>query len=78
MPARPKPIPELLTLADLSRETGIAHRTLSAWNKGGKMPRPDLHVNGRPAWARATVEDFIASYRGAAGGRGRPITPPGA
>jgi hypothetical protein len=75
MPSRPKPLPEYLTLADLSRETGIVHRTLSAWNRDGRLPKPDLHVNGRPAWARPTVAAFIETYRGAAGGRGRRIEP---
>jgi predicted DNA-binding transcriptional regulator AlpA len=68
---------------DVCDAIGVSYRVLSAMIADGRFARPDSVVNGRPRWARSTVQDWLERTRpkgagrdGArAGGNGRGLPP---
>ena len=50
---------ELLTIASVSANLGIAARTIWRWVAAGTFPQPDLRQGRIVRWKRATVAAWI-------------------
>lgn len=55
-----KELKRYVQIRGAARMIGIAHVTFRTWHREGKAPKPDIIVNGHPAWNIETIETFIA------------------
>lgn len=49
----------MMSRADIAKMLSIAPRTVRGWEKGGKMPPPDLVVRKTLRWHRSTIMKWI-------------------
>ena len=51
----------LLSRRDIAELMGLNVETIKYHRAGGSMPNPDLVIDDKPLWRRATIEQWIAT-----------------
>ena len=51
----------LLSRRDIADLMGLNVETIKYHRAGGSMPDPDLVIDDKPLWRRATIEQWIAT-----------------
>jgi hypothetical protein len=53
----------LLSRRDIADLMGLNVETIKYHRAGGTMPDPDLVIDDKPLWRRATIEDWMATRK---------------